>query len=231
MERVSFKYADSPIIFVAPHGHKSDDYNTNQIARIAADHIGANYLINNGWERGKNIDENNSIADCNNVNHLVGVVEDEFLTPYKRMCIRLLKRYDECIVIFVHGVSDSVRKRTGCSNLDMIFGYGDGSPPSMTCSIAMRNKILYELSADKLNCFVGKAGGDYSGWSKNNLNQYWRKHERRFNIESFQLEIIRELRNDDIISELTARVIGDAVKNAYNYKKFNLPMNFIISYI
>jgi hypothetical protein len=36
MGRINYKFANSPIVFVAPHGHPSDDLNTDLIAKFAA---------------------------------------------------------------------------------------------------------------------------------------------------------------------------------------------------
>jgi hypothetical protein len=227
MERIICEYANSPIIFVAPHGYKGDDYNTDIIASKAAKQIGANCLINTGWQRHYLVDESNDRADCNNVNHVNHeVIIDEFLMPYKRMCLRAKRNFKGCLAVFIHGVSDSVRKTTGIRDLDMILGYGLGKPSSTTCPEVIKNKFLHLMQNDDINCCVGKSGGRYSGYSKNNMNQYWRKIEKDLFMNSIQLEIVRELRDDVIISELTAVALADAAEKAFYCTSFSPPSNF-----
>jgi hypothetical protein len=232
MARIICHHQDNPIIFVAPHGHQGDDYNTSLIAECAAKEIGANYLINTGFRRNIDVDEARDFADCNNVNHMSDpILRDEFLLPYKRMCIRAKKKYGSALVVFIHGVSDKVRKDSGVLDLDIILGYGLGTPESRTCYEVGVRQFTYQLHEDDINCCIGKAGGKYSGYNKNNMNQYWRKVERDMHINSVQLEIIRELRDDTVISILTAQSIALAAEKCYNCTNFNYPSNFFVSQV
>ena len=225
--RVICQYAYSPLIFVAPHGHTGDDYNTDLIAQLASYHAKTNLLINKGWRRNDYVDESKDYADCNNVSQVSQpVLEDEFLNPFKRMCLRAKRDFGECLVVFIHGVSDSVRKTTGVLDLDMILGYGLGKDPSITCSEVIKNKFIHGMQKDDINVCVGKSGGQYSGHSKNNMNQYWRKHDKNMHINSMQLEIVRELRQDKVICELMALSISSAISEAFYCTSFMMPYNF-----
>jgi hypothetical protein len=82
------------------------------------------------------------------------------------------------------------------------------------------------LYKDDVKCCVGKSGGQYSGFSKNNMNQYWRKHHKDMHMMSMQLEIVRELREDKIMADLIASTIADAVNEAFFCTSFQLPTNF-----
>lgn len=230
MEKVIFKYANSPIVFVAPHGHKGDDLNTDLIAIAAAEAINANYLINKGYQRADFINVDKDIADCNNINHMQDILVDEFLLPYKRLCKRAVKYYGKCLVLWVHGISNTIRNSAETKNLDLIIGYGQGKPNSFTCYHGTINKFLYEMKNEKLNCFVGKTGGKYSGYSKRNMNQYWRKVEADNRIQSLQIEIVKDLRSDKIISELTAQCIADAAQASLDFPNFTLPEYIKIKY-
>jgi len=108
----------------------------------------------------------------------------------------------------------------------MILGYGLGKPSSTTCPEVIKNKFLHLMQNDDINCCVGKSGGRYSGYSKNNMNQYWRKIEKDLFMNSIQLEIVRELRDDVIISELTAVALADAAEKAFYCTSFSPPSNF-----
>ena len=192
MTRISYQYENSPIVFVAPHGHPSDDYNTNLIAEFAAKEIQANYLINTGFKRGPLPIPENDIGDCNNYQHCSNSeILEEFLEPYVKICRRCIKYFGRCFVVWIHGVSDSIRNTKETKDLDMILGYGMGNPHSLSCYEGIVNKFLYELKSDKLQCFIGKPGGKYSGFDKKNMNQYWRKIDIQAKVQSFQIEIIK----------------------------------------
>jgi hypothetical protein len=226
-QRIICNYAFSPIIFVAPHGYPGDDYNTDYIALKAAEHISASFLINQGWRRNTHVDESQDFADCNHVDHVSQpIIKDEFLDPYIRGCIRAKRNFSSCLAVFIHGVSDLVRKTSGVPDLDIILGYGLGKENSTTVPEIVKNKFIHCLYKDDVKCCVGKSGGQYSGFSKNNMNQYWRKHHKDMHMMSMQLEIVRELREDKIMADLIASTIADAVNEAFFCTSFQLPTNF-----
>jgi hypothetical protein len=233
MSRINYKFANSPIVFVAPHGHPADDLNTDLIAIAAADSVNGNFIVNTGFKRGKDPSPSKDVADCNNRLHCKNAeVENEFLIPYVKICRRALKYFGKCFVIWVHGVGNDIRKlNVQTTNLDMIVGYGLGKPDSLTCYEGIINKFLYEIRSEKLNCFVGSAGGKYSGFDHKNMNQYWRKYILEDKIQSFQLEIIKDLRSDRVISELTADCIADAVINSIEHPNYKLPAFMPLNYI
>lgn len=231
MQRVSYHFDVSPIFFVAPHGYKGDDMHTDIITLKAAQHIGASYLINHGWQRSDRVDCINDKADCNNIHHMVDVVSDEFQKPFHRLCQKIKSYHGKCLVIFIHGISNNIRKEQGCNFVDMVLGYGEGIPKSLTCPENIKNKFIYELQKSKIECFLGKAGGKYSAFSKANMNQYWRKFLYDEKIYSFQLEVIKELRSDETIAELTASYIAEAASKSIDYEFKQLSSSLIISYI
>ena len=227
MERVSVQYGKHPTILVAPHAYKGDDFNTDIIVDTIASKLDCSAVINNGWQRSDELDLLNDKANCNNTNHLIDVVKDEFLNPLVRMVNRAKKFHKRCLVVIIHGVSNYVRKIAGDSNLDMILGYGDGIPnPSYTCTYGIKDYVIYNLSRSNITAYEGKAKGRYSGFAKTNLNQFWRMHQIDFSVESFQLEIIRELREDRTISVLTAEYIAEAIADALENRYWKQPTSF-----
>ena len=69
-------------------------------------------------------------------------------------------------------------------------------------------------------CSSDLAGGSMSGWSRNNLNQYFRKWDYDANVSSMQLEIIYDLRHDKDLAEITADYIAQAIHDlskAFSY--------------
>lgn len=232
MTRITYKFANSPIVFVAPHGHPSDDHNTDIIAKYAADNINSNLIINTGFKRNTHADTEKDVADCNNYQHCMQPeVKEEFLEPYVKICRRCLKYFGKCFVVWIHGVSDSIRNTKETKNLDMILGYGMGNPHSLSCFEGIVHKFISEMYLDKLECFVGKPGGKYSGFDKKNMNQYWRKIDIEAKIQSFQLEIIKELRADKLIAELTGVAIAEGLANSIDYPNYKLHSNIKLNYI
>lgn len=229
MERVSVRHGKHPTVLVAPHGYIGDDYNTDLIVDVLANKLDASAIINHGWQKSDKLDIPAEKANCNNTNHLVDEVADEFLMPFVRMVRRTVRTHKKCLVVLIHGVADSVRKIAGDTTLDMIIGCGDGHPmPSYTCPYGMKDYIIYNLAQRSIGAYEGKAKGRYSGFSKTNLNQYWRQHIIDMSVESIQVEIVRELRDDRTISTLTADYMAEAIDDALSNRYWKKPMTFSV---
>lgn len=227
MERVSVRHGTHPVVLVAPHAYQGDDYNTDVIVDTIADRLNASSIINHGWQRSDDLDISQEKANCNNTSHLIDVVKDEFLNPLIRLVARTKKLNKRCLVVIIHGMSNYVRKIAGDSTLDMVLGYGDGSPnPSFTCTYGIKDYVMHALSRNSITVYEGKAKGRYSGYAKTNLNQFWRVHHLDYSVESFQLEIVRELREDTTISTLTAEYLADALDDAIENRYWKKPASF-----
>jgi hypothetical protein len=214
MDRVSIIEGKEPVIFVAPHGF--DDKNTDVIAKSAAEAMNAYAVINHGWIRADKYDYDKEHANCNNINHcLEDVVKDEFLNPIIRYKNKIRQKYSNAHIFLIHGMSDNVKKVD--PNLTMIVGYGDGNPASFSCKIWQKNYFLYLCEQDaNIVTYEGRAGSGYAGWSKNNLNQYFRKYDLDKHTQSLQLEIAKSERTSEgraeFFAENLAAVISDVIK-------------------
>src|ERR1019366_4114948 len=124
-----------PVLIIAPHGAPGDDVNTDIVAEHLARTLSCYMVVNRGWERSDVIDEINDKADCNNFAHMTGVIKDEFLDPILRFKSRILKKTSPMFVFMIHGMANDIRIKTGERQLDMIVGYGAGTPPSYSCNI------------------------------------------------------------------------------------------------
>src|SRR3990167_9367796 len=222
-ERVSTIEGKMPVLVVAPHGEPGDDINTDIVAERIAYAINAYAVINHGWCRNNQVDEINDKADCNNVGHMIGVVKDEFLDPIVRFRNRILKKYNICFMYMIHGMDNSIRNRAGDNTIEMIVGYGAGTPASYSCAIWRKDLFIFLLQQSQITCYEGKAGGTMSGWSKSNMNQLFRKHIYDPNVQSMQIEIIRDLRADRTISELTTEYLASAIKDLTQYGSWSKP--------
>src|SRR5262252_8302687 len=229
LERVSIIEGRTPVLLVAPHGAKCDDVNTDHLAQHAANVLKAYAVINRGWERSEAVNYFEDKADCNNFNHMEDVVRDEFLDPILRFRSRILKKHGAMFMFLLHGMSNDIRQKTGEPQLDMIVGYGAGTPPSYSCEIWRKDLFVYLLSQAGLTIWEGKPGGMMSGWTRNNMNQLFRKHYPDARVQSMQIEIVRALRNDDSMAELTAEYLATAVQDFVRYNAWGKPAGFRIN--
>jgi hypothetical protein len=209
MERVSIINGDMPIILVAPHG--VDDINTGLIADKIASEMNAFAVINQGWKRNKDYDYFADKADCNNISHVhEDVIKEEFLDQILRMTAKILKKIDNRVYIFhIHGCGNEARIKANDQNLDLIVGYGEGSPASYTCDLRIKDAFCYFLENESFGVYEGKKRGKYSGRSKNNMNQLYRLWYPNKHVHSMQIEIIKDLRDsDEMIQIVSDGLIG-----------------------
>lgn len=199
MERTSIIEGETPVLLVAPHGF--DDTNTDRLAEVVAKEFGAYAVINRGWKRSLHTDYWKDLANCNDIRHLhTDVVREEFLDPIMRCVAKIKRKYAEkAFVLILHGCSDKVRDMAGDPSLDMIVGFGSGYPPSYTCETRLKNAFVYHLKGESFGVYEGKPKGNYSGRSKNNLNQLFTQWYPDEMVNSLQLEIVQELRADDLL--------------------------------
>lgn len=204
MERTSVIKGSTPVLIVAPHG--PDDENTALLTEMVASNFGAYAVINRGWERSSKVDQMADLANCNNVRHLYeDVVREEFLLPILRCRAEIARKYTEKMYMFViHGCKDNLKTNPGEDMLDLIVGYGAGNPPSYSCKLRSKNVFIKCLQEEGFGVYEGAAGGMYAGKSKNNLNQLFVRWKPDHDVESMQLEIVRELRMDKSMTALTA---------------------------
>lgn len=214
MERVSIISGKQPILIVSPHGYKNDDENTATVAEAIASVLNCYAVINRGWERADDVDIFNDKADCNNVSHChEDVVKDEFLDPILRFRARILKRYTKVHMYLIHGMSDKHRINANDPGLDIVVGYGAGSPDSYSCDPWRKDAFINLLKDNGLCAYEGKKGGQMSGWAKNNMNQLFRKWYTDPAVQSMQIEIVHELRADNDTAQLTAEYLAVAMSD------------------
>lgn len=211
MERVRVYEGDTPVILVAPHG--PDDQNTDYIVESVAKEIGAFAVVNKGWRRSKEVDFLRDFANCNDIRHLhCDVVKEEMLHPILRFASRINRKYGEkAFVLVVHGCSDSVRELAEDEYLDLIVGSGEGNPPSYSCGRRFKNAFLHHLSNEGFGVYQGRAGGKYSAKARNNLNQLFTAWYPQYDANSLQLEIVRELRFEQELIQVTIDGLVSAI--------------------
>jgi hypothetical protein len=209
MERVAVCHGEIPVILVAPHGN--DDKNTDYLVEKIAQEMETFAVINKGWKRDKNFNYDDDRADCNNLMHLhEDVIKDEFLMPIMRMVSKIQKNIDEKVFILnIHGCSNNVKIEADDDNLDLILGYGEGNPSSYTCDLRIKDAFASFLESESFGVYEGKNKGRYSGRSRNNLNQLFRIWYPNRKVHSVQIEIVKELRdNEEMLQIVSDGLIG-----------------------
>jgi hypothetical protein len=227
MERVSIIPGKLPIIVVAPHGFEGNDEKTAIVAEHIAQSIGAYAVVNRGWERAADVDYLLDKADCNDANHChEDVVKEEFLDPIIRYKNRILQKHSTAFIYYIHGMGNKHRKVPGNEDLDMVIGYGAGSPSSFSCDIWQKDLFLHFLNESGINAYEGGKGGPMSGWARSNMNQLFRKWYHQTNVKSMQIEIIHDLRKDKTAAIMTAEYLAIAMKDMLDTKGFNTSRQF-----
>lgn len=230
-ERVSIIEGKRPLIFVAPHGAQCDDVNTALIAETLADTTRGYAVINRGWERSNWIDYTKDKANCNNVEHCYkDVIKEEFFDPLVRFKHRTLKKWSRVCIVYLHGMSNDVQKRTGIDDLNFVVGWGNGNPHSHTCQKWVKDFLIYNLSlVDKSTVGEGKIGGNYSARAKNNMTQFFRKHDYDEEVDAVQIEVVNKLRKTKTAAEATAQVMGIVMNELIEQgESWRLPHGFKI---
>jgi len=227
MERVSLISGKLPMILIAPHGYDEDDKNTGFIAETVARNIECYAVINNGWERADTVDYLNDKADCNNVHHCrEDVVREEFLEPILRFK-NIIQKYNGAVyIMYIHGMGNKHRSVAKNPDLDLVLGFGAGNPASLTCEMWQKNFMLYNLNKVGIVSYEGRAGGQMSGWSRNNMNQYFRKWEYDRYVYSMQLEIIYELREEKDLALITSEYLSSVLQDLCVAQGYNGPASF-----
>jgi phage replication-related protein YjqB (UPF0714/DUF867 family) len=224
MERVKIISGKIPVIIVAPHG--VDDERTSTIAQRISEEIHSFAVINLGWERSQNVDFMKDKADCNNTLHCYqDVVKEEFLDPIIRYKNKILKTNNEAYIFYIHGMSNKHRITANDPTMDIVVGYGVGIPNSITFDPWKKNCLVSTLEELGFGTYEASQGSSMSGWSKNNMNQLFRKWHYEPKVNSIQLELVHELRESNKAAEWTAVYLSEAIIEAIQAKKFNISVS------
>ncbi len=224
MERVTTIRGSAPIIIVVPHGF--DDPNTAIIGETIARELDCYLVANRGWERADQYDYYADKANCNNIDHcLQDVVKEEFFDPIINYIDHIGNMLGKNASVFIiHGVSNSIRK--AAPDLDLIVGYGEGSPPSYSCEPWFRDLFLNKLENQGFSPYQGKAGGQYSARRKQNLNQLFKLWDEYADesVFSVQVEVIRRLRETMKQAEMTGLALANAIEDVVDSRNSNMPI-------
>jgi phage replication-related protein YjqB (UPF0714/DUF867 family) len=221
MERVRIINGKTPIIIMAPHG--VDDDRTSIIAERIAQEIHCFAVINLGWERNDSVDCMRDKADCNNSLHChEDVVKEEFLEPLMRYKNKILSNQKEVYIFHIHGMSNKHRITANDPTMDLVLGYGAGIPNSISFDPWKKNFIVNLLEEMGFGTYEASQGSSMSGWSKNNMNQLFRKWYPDPRVHSLQIEIVHELRESNRAAERTGVYLSEAIMETITAKQFSL---------
>ena len=240
MERVSVKEGSIPALLIAPHG--ADDDFTAEMTEAIADEIGAYAVINWGWERSEKFDYFADKANCNNVSHLFeDVVTDEFLSPIEKYVSRILSEHHEAFIYLIHGCGNDARKISADPALDLIIGYGGAKNKRYSSYSSDRwraDAFGYLAYAQGFGTYFASEGGRFAGNSKNNLNQYYRKHCPDPSVHSLQVEVVKDKRLDTDTAKVTGICLSMAIEDHVDFMteavndngSYNLPIDWDVDW-
>lgn len=230
-ERVSIETGNVPILLVCPHGY--DDNNTAIITESCANSLGAYALINHGWRRSSDVDELAGYANCNSVNHCMNtnntVVYDEYGSQFIKLRHKILKKHgfgggNGFYILHIHGVGNHIKKKAG-DNVHMIMGFGNSKKkPQLTCEEWVKDafaKCVEDQGLGNVVVYQGKPGGNYTARKNDNMNQYYRHYTFEPNIQSIQLEITYDLRDDEQIADHTGKFLAGCLHQLLSYDNLN----------
>ena len=221
MERVRIIQGKAPIIVVAPHG--VNDERTALIAEKMAKEMKAFAVINLGWEKSEKVDFMKDYADCNNVSHChEDVVKEEFFDPIIRFKNKILRSGADPYIFYIHGMSNKHRIMANDPMMDLVIGYGVGIPNSITFDLWKKDFFIDRLENLGFTTYEASQGSSMSGWSKNNMNQLFRKWYIDTRIQSIQIEIIHEMRENNKIADRTGGYLSEAILDTLVAKHYSL---------
>lgn len=218
MERVKIIRGKSPIIFIAPY-HGPEAENTDFIVEQMAHNTKSYAVINKGWKIGPKVDCMTDIANCGKISHcLEDVVKEEFLDPIIRFKSQILKKNKKAYIVYIHGMSNKHRIMANDPTMDMVIGYGEGYgeeyPNSHTFDLQKKDLLIELLEDVGIIAYEGSKNSNMSGWSKESMNQLFRKFYFDRKVESLQIKIIQELREDKNLCIETSKCLGECFLNS-----------------
>lgn len=230
-ERVSIINGAVPFLLVCPHG--SDDTNTAIITEKCAKALNCYALINHGWKRASNVDEINGRADCNSVSHVMDtgntVVYDEYGRQFVKFRQKIMKKWNGFTIFHIHGIGNHIKKKAK-DNVHMVMGFGKSKKkPSLTCDLWVKDAFAKAVSDQGMNnviIYQGKAGGNYTARKNDNMNQYYRHYTHEPTIQSIQLEITYDLREDTKIAGHTGKFLAACFQQLLNYNGIDPQLNW-----
>lgn len=151
-------------------------------------------------------------ANCNDIDHCkLKPVYREFLRPLLEFKKEIIAKHGRCHVFHMHGMSNRIRRDTKYP-VDIVIGYGAGSPPSYTCDTRYKNAFVTRLQEENFLVYQGKPGGRFSAWKTENLTQLFRQHDLDHRVQSIQLEVVNLRRYDEDTAKKTALAITRAME-------------------
>lgn len=230
-ERVSIINGTVPLLLVCPHG--DDDTNTNIVTESCAEALKCYALINHGWKRAADVDEIAGFADCNSVNHAMNtnnsVVYDEYGRHFIKFRQKIMKKWNGFYIFHIHGIGNHIKKKAS-DNVHMVMGFGKSKKkPQLTCDLWVKNAFAKSVENQGMNNIIlyqGKAGGNYTARKNDNMNQYYRHYTHEPSIQSIQLEITYDLRDDEQIADHTGKFLAGCLHQLLSHNGVDPQLNW-----
>lgn len=217
----SLSYGTDPVMIIAPHAYKDDDENTEKVADVCANRLNCYAIINQKWKKGATVDPTTYQADFNKISHLKNpAVKGEFWDSVESQAKMLSKNNKNFYVFLIHGMKDILNP-----TVDVVLGYGEGSPSRYTCDPAFANKFAYLSQSAGWATALGGVGGKFSAWSNENLAQAFKSEMKINNAQVIQIELANKIRGVGKTSTRTSHRLSDILMDVV-YSNIKAPANY-----
>lgn len=218
--RVKILEGYKPVILVSPYCEVDDEF-TGYITENIAKEINCYAVINNGWEKSEKVNIWQDKADCKNIFHChENVIRQEFLEPILRFKNKILQDDLRVFIYYLEGIPEYHRGKSGKEDLDLVIGYGAGSPNSYSCEIWRKNAFINELLKLDFSVVQASKRSDLSGSKRSEINQLFRKHYKDKRVQSMKVNIIHELRENQDLADIAVEYLGKAIENTLKVEGF-----------
>lgn len=203
---ISIRKGNCNVLLIAPHGHLKNDEKTYDITRMAADELDSYAIVTKAYrkplkKKGSNDrqppEKTKKWIDLNRKNQVQVHLESEFEKPLRNIVNEIIETSGKALVIWIHGIGDGnlvpANSEKNSSDVDALFGIGQGKPNRLTAYKKTVNRIISALESDPrylLKASLASVGSNYCGHHENIMNQYFRaKGYSLSKVESIQIEI------------------------------------------
>ena len=198
---------NTPILLIAPHGHRKNDENTYEIVEQMAHELNCYAVLNNVYRKpyevknkktgkSKIVSSNKSkkIVDLNDISQVKKHLKKEFLQPILDFKNKIVTAYGRALIVLIHGIDDAnINDKTMVSNLggkkDLLIGIGQSkriagksknSDDRSTLNNFEVNRLIASFDNNKIKAALAPIGSGYCGWDINNMNQLFnQKNEHK----------------------------------------------------
>ncbi len=206
--KIEFIEGKNNVLLIAPHGRNGDDVNTGSLVRSIANKSECYAIINDLYtkpESGKEPNKEAYQVDLNSIKQVKENLKTEFLDKLIEFKDKIIKEYQEIIIIWIHGAKDErvkadVVDTNIASQVKILVGWGQKkdndryTAKQETVDTLIKflnlNDLKAELANPDVKVNIKEGVYSYCGWDSDNMNQLCRDGDYKDEkVKSIQLEL------------------------------------------